>query len=76
MITIAVNTPMLFYPYSGHDPLPAFVAAVHSQTSVNLGIFDKNGVVDPKPPVNIPVIQIGAPAPNAKVPYYCTPMSA
>lgn len=51
MITPTVGRVVLFHPNKnenfiathGNEPVPALVAAVHSDTSINVGGFDANG---------------------------------
>ncbi len=66
MIIPTVGRVVLYWP-SGRSPTPgidvqpcaAIVAHVHSNTCVNLAIFDDNGCPNPKPPTSIRLLQDG-----------------
>lgn len=60
MIRPTVGRVVWFYPAGsspGNQPLAAIIAHVHSDTRVNLAIFDPNGVPMADPPTSIPLAQ-------------------
>ncbi|MEW5745256.1 MAG: hypothetical protein AB1805_07470 [Nitrospirota bacterium] len=70
MITPTVGRVVLFTPAKSdfmatidRQPCAAIIAAVHSDTCVNLAVFDANGAHHSR--TSVPLIQDGAPKPEA-----------
>ena len=76
MIVATVGRVVWFYPQINvgveppSQPYAALIAFVHSDTCVNLAIFDSNGVPWQKPPTSITLVQDAADTPASG--HYCT----
>lgn len=72
MIKPTIGRVVWYYPPNEADrpPLAAVIACVWSDTCVNLGVFDRNGVPFPKPPTSILLIQDDNEVPTGG--HYCT----
>lgn len=67
MIKPTVGRVVWYYPSADHKAAPyaAIVAHVWSDTCVNLGIFDSNGIPMSKPPTSVRLLQEGEDKPAA-----------
>lgn len=73
MITPTVGRIVWFYPAGhsrNHQPWPAIVAHVWSDTCVNLAIFDSNGKPLEQPPTSVLLVQDNMEVPSGG--NYCT----